>query len=251
MKSERQNRRIHLLLMIFAIILSISVVTFSCNKGSNEADNELSVAAVPLDLSVAQQRSDFKEYLEGTLILLQDNANADLFRGYDLSNFSDNDKQHVADRMVANHDFMKRLKGYQVIVKAIEKKYKASAFTKEQWDQIAKFGMSQGIYFLPGLKEKVKSMEEKTRASLQSDRNARTTLVDCCPCSARVEAANADLAVAIGGLSIYCLSLSSFPPAAAFCWAGAAAFYLYENERINSTEYWCDCMIEYYGGCVY
>jgi hypothetical protein len=111
--------------------------------------------------------------------------------------------------------------------------------------------MSRGIYFLPGLKEKVKSMEVKSLASLQNDRNARTTLVDCCPCSARVEQANADLAVAVAGLSIVCLGLSEFPPAAAFCWAGVAAFYLSQNSYINSTEYWCDCMFEYYGVCVY
>jgi hypothetical protein len=250
MKSEYQNRRIHLLLMIFVTILSSSVVILSCKKGNNEVDKELIVAPIPLDLSVAQQRSDFQKYLEGTLILLQDNANADLFRGYDLSHFSDNDKQHVANNMVANHDFMKRLKEYQAVVKYIEKKYKASSFTKEQWNQVAKFGIRQGIYFIPGLKKKVKDMEQKTLTLLQSSKDANTTMV-CCICSDMVDQANADLAASVAVLSVYCLGLSEFPPAAAFCWAGVAAYYLSQNAYINSTEYWCDCMITHYGGCVY
>jgi len=250
MKSENQNRRIHLLFMIFAIILSTNVVILSCKKGNNDVDKELSVAPIPLDLSVAQQRSDFQKYLEGTLILLQDNANANLFRGYDLLHFSDNDKQQVANNMVANHDFMKRVKEYQAVVKYIEKRYKASLFTKEQWDQIAKFGISQGIYFLPGLKKKVKDMELKTLALLQSGKDANTTMA-CCVCSDMVDQANAALAGSVAVLSVYCLGFSEFPPAAAFCWAGVAAYYLSQNSYINSTEYWCDCMITNYGGCVY
>lgn len=159
-------------------------------------------------------------------------------------------KKFIENKMLKDQVFMNKLDKYQDEVRYIENKYQASRFTKDQWSAIVKFGMSQEIYFLPGLKEKVKKMEEMALASLGNNNTARTNTI-CCPCSDMVDQANADLAAAVAGLSLYCLSLSSFPPAAAFCWAGVAALFLSQNASINSVEYWCDCMIANYGVCVY
>lgn len=86
---------------------------------------------------------------------------------------------------------------------------------------------------------------------MQNKKGTTTTSVYCCVCSDRVDQANADLAVEVAGLSRFCMELFEFPIAAGICYAGVFAFYLVENNRINSTEYWCDCMIENYGVCVY
>jgi uncharacterized protein YozE (UPF0346 family) len=169
------------------------------------------------------------------------------FRGYNLSNLSDNDKTQIANNMLKDHNFMNKLNDYQKMLRYIENKYHASAFTKEQFNKIAKFGMDRGIYFLPGLKEKVKKMEEKTLAFIQNKGNS--TL--CCVCSDRVELANADLAQSVEENAATCFALSEFPPAALFCWAALTAYFLEENQYINSTEYWCNCMYENYGYCVY
>ncbi len=113
---------------------------------------------------------------------------------------------------------------------------------------VAKFGVDNGIVFLPGLKDFVKGIERKSSEKVA---NQKQTKVLCCPCSDSVEQANADIGAAVAGLSVYCLSLSGFPPAAGFCWAGVAALYFAENDRINSTEFWFACMQSHYGICVY
>lgn len=228
---------------IFLFIAVTILIGLNCSRKED-------LTPIVLNLDDVKQQSDFKNYLEKTLNLLTDKSNISFFQGYDLSNLSNNDKTNIADNMLKDHNFMSKLMDYQKIVKYIEKKYRASSFTKEQWNEIAKFGMNQGIYFLPGLKEKVKNMEEKSFAMMQINNGNRGTFM-APSCADQVDAANAELASSVASMSGFCLLLSEFPPAAAICWAGVTAYFLSENARINSIEYWCDCMIANYGYCAY
>ncbi len=240
-----------LFLTIFSGIFITLVIFVSCQKGNKTSNTELSVVApIPLNLSDDKQQSDFKNYLKKTVSFLNDSSNTYLFRGYDLSNLSDNDKTQIANNMLKDHNFMSKLNEYQGMLRYIENRYRASAFTKEQWKEVIKFGMDQGIYFLPGLKGKVKKMEEKSLALMQSKRDATTNFA-VGDCADMVDQANADLGWAVASLSIMCLNFSGFPPAAAFCWASVLALFWSENYRINSIEYWCACMFATYGVCVY
>jgi len=63
--------------------------------------------------------------------------------------------------MVKDNYFLNKLNEYKSVLTYLENRYRVSAFTKEQWKNIIKLGMDSGIYFLPGLKEKVRKMEEK------------------------------------------------------------------------------------------
>ena len=241
-----------LFLTIVAGILVSVVVIVSCQKGINASNTELSVAAItPLNLSDEKQQDDFQNYLKKTVDFLNDSSFTYLFRGYNLSNLSKDEKNQIANNMLKDHNFMNRLNAYQGMLRNIEKSYRISTFTKDQWTEIIKLGMVKGIYFLPGFKEKVRNMEEKALALVQNKRGTTTTSVICCQCSDRVDQANIDLALEVAGLSRFCLGLSEAPIVAAICWAGVLAFYLVEDNRINSIEYWCDCMIENYGICVY
>ena len=239
-------------LTIFVGILVTVVVLVSCQKGINTSNAELNDAApIPLNLSDEKHQSDFQNYLKKTVDFLNDKSFTYLFRGYNLSNLSRNDKEQIAANMLKDHNFMKKLNAYQSMLGSIEKRYRVSAFTKEQWKEVIKFGMNRGIYFLPGLKEKVKNMEIKSFSFMQSNSNIKTEIYGGTICSDMVDAENESLGSEIQGLVGFCLGLTRFPAAAAICWAGTLAFYLLENGRINSTGYWCDCMITNYGTCVY
>jgi hypothetical protein len=219
----------------------ITLIGFNCSRKAVEAP-------IPFNLADESQQSDFKNYLEVTLIFLNDRPLSNFFKGYNLSNLSDKDKAQIGNNMTKDPNFMDKMNSYIRSVRYIENKYKASKFSKEQWRQIAKFGVNEGIYFMPGLKERVKLMEEKAIALLHGKDNVAAP---CCVCSDQVDAANAQLAESVAQMTITCLAFAEVPVAAALCYAGVTAFYLEENSRINSTEYWCDCMIANYGVCVY
>ncbi len=251
MKPKSPKQKMRLFITIFSGIFIGSIIFISCQKGINKLNTEFSVAVpIPLNLSDDQQQSDFENYLKKTVNFLNDSSNTYLFQGYDLSNLSSNDKTQIANNMLKDHNFMNKLNVYQGMLKYIEKRYRASAFTKEQWNEVIKFGMDRGIYFLKGLKEKVRNMEEKSLAMMQNNKG-NMNVPSIGSCTSAVDAANTELGYEVGMIALTCVHMSEFPPAAAFCWAGLAAYYYFENNRINSTGFWCDCMISNYGYCVY
>ncbi len=227
----------------FGKLLFIAATTILIGLSCSRTMDQMPVR---FNLSDKSQQEDFQNYLESSLNILNDSLVSSFFKGYNLSNISETEKRQIANNMAKDQGFMKKLNIYIEFTKSIEKKYKASSFTKEQWYQIAKFGVNKGIYFLPGLKEKVRLMEEKSAGASQGKANVAGTT-----CSDQVENDNAELAETVAALNLNCLVYAEFPIVAAICFAGVEALYLEENSRINSNEYWCDCMIANYGTCVY
>lgn len=252
MKLISLKNKMHFYNTIFAGILIAVVVLISCQKGIKLSNEELNEAApITLDLSDNKQQSDFQNFLKKTVDFLNDRSFSYLFRGYNLSNLSNSDKELIAENMMKDKTFMNKLTAYQEEFKTIEKKYRISAFSKEQRSEVIKFGMDRRIYFLPGLKEKVRNMEIKSFPLIQSNNSIKTENYGGTICSSLVDDANEQLGNEVLIIGSICSGLYANPVAALICWAGLGAWYLYEDNRINSTEYWCNCMIANYGACVY
>jgi hypothetical protein len=245
------NLKNRFLFSVFALLIIVSILVGSCQKRENDSNAEI-IAPVALNLSDVTQQSDFKQFLLGTTDILNDNGQNKFYSGYNTAALNENEKKAIVNRMIKNESYMEKFSNFHSVIVHLEKKYQVSKFTRTQWAEVAKFATAQEIHFLPGLKEKVKRMEEMSRAAaLQTGRGAGTNEVPCCVCSDAVEEAEEELVLAIASLSVTCLYMSEFPPAALACWVMVGAVYLSQNSYINSVEFWCDCMIEHYGVCVY
>lgn len=168
MKPKPSNHKVRLSLMVFAGIVISFVIIISCQKSIKTSNADTTsiaefrvVAPIPLNLADGKQKSDFQNYLKITVDFLRDSTYTYLFRGYNLSSLSDNDKTQIANNMVKDNYFMNKLNEYRGVLTYLENRYRVSAFTKEQWKNVIKLGMDSGIYFLPGLKEKVIKWRKK------------------------------------------------------------------------------------------
>ena len=104
-----------------------------------------------LDLSQPEQQKDFLKYLKATISMLEDTSMKRKMKGYPLNNLSDSNKQQIANKMIEDTAFFKRLNDYFAYIRTFENKYHISQFSKEELDEVIRFGASNGIYFISSM----------------------------------------------------------------------------------------------------
>ena len=121
----------------------------------------ISAQGQKLDLTQPEQQKDFLQYLRGTVSLLEDKSIKEMTKGVELKKISDSTKQQLGYEMMRDTAYFKRLYAYFDFLKVLEGKYQISKFSKEEWEEVARFGASHGIYFLSAMKnrnEKIDSL---------------------------------------------------------------------------------------------
>ncbi len=108
-----------------------------------------------LDLTQPEQQKDFLKYLRTTISLLQDPGVKEKYKGKDLENLSDSSKQRIADKMIKDTTYFKRLYEYFDFMKLLDSKYRISQFSSKDWKEVAQFGAKHGIYFISPIKKTV------------------------------------------------------------------------------------------------
>lgn len=106
-----------------------------------------------LDLTQSDQQKDFLKYLKTTISLLEDSRVKKMMKGYNLDKLSDSNKQQIAQKMMNDTSYFKRLYSYFDFLKILEKKYHISQFSQKEWKEIAQFGAKHGIYFISAMKK--------------------------------------------------------------------------------------------------
>jgi len=112
-----------------------------------------------LDLTQPEQQKDFLKYLKTTISLLQDSSMKSKMMGYDLKNLSDSNKQEIANYMMKDTSYFKRLYAYFDWMKIMEEKYCLSQFSRKEWEEITHFGAKYGLYYISAMKRR-KEREE-------------------------------------------------------------------------------------------
>jgi len=107
-----------------------------------------------LDLTQPEQQKDFLQYLRSTVSLLEDKSIKEMTRGVELKKISDSTKQKLGNEMMRDTTYFKRLYAYFDFLKVLEGKYQISKFSKVEWEEVARFGASHGIYFLSPMKKR-------------------------------------------------------------------------------------------------
>src|SRR5258705_13669967 len=76
-----------------------------------------------LDLTQPEQQKDFLQYLRSTVSLLEDKSIKESTKGIPLKKTSDSDKQQIANEIMKDTTYFKRLYAYFDFLKVLESKY--------------------------------------------------------------------------------------------------------------------------------
>jgi hypothetical protein len=113
----------------------------------------VSAQEIRLDLTKLEQQKDFLQYLRSTISLLENKSVKEMTKKIQSKNLSDSAKQQqVAYEMMRDTTYFKRLYAYFDFLKILESKYHISKFSKEEWEEVARFGANHGIYFLSAMR---------------------------------------------------------------------------------------------------
>jgi hypothetical protein len=116
-----------------------------------------------LDLTQPEQQKDFLQYLKSTVSLLEDKSIKEMTKGVEVKKISDSAKQQLGYEMMRDTTYFKRLYAYFDFLKVLEGKYHISKFSKEEWEEVARFGASHGIYFLSTMKKRNEKIDSLPR----------------------------------------------------------------------------------------
>jgi hypothetical protein len=95
--------------------------------------------------------------------LLEDKSIKEMTKGVELKKISDSTKHQLGYAMIRDTTYFKKLYAYFDFLKDLEGKYHISEFSKEEWEEVARFGANHGIYFLSAMKkrnEKIDSLHD-------------------------------------------------------------------------------------------
>lgn len=106
-----------------------------------------------LDLTHPEQQKDFLEYLRRTVSLLEDSSLKKMASNMNLQKISDSSKQRLAESIMKDTVYFKKLNSYFDFLKLLESRYQISKFSKSEWETIGRFGAEHGIYFLSRLQK--------------------------------------------------------------------------------------------------
>lgn len=104
-----------------------------------------------LDLSKTEQQKDFSKYLRTMISLLEDKSIKDMMMGYNLKNLSDSNKHQIANNIMKDTAYFKRLNDYFAFSRLLDYKYGISKFTQNEWSEIVSFGAKNGVFFISAL----------------------------------------------------------------------------------------------------
>jgi len=136
-----------------------------------------------LDLTQPEQQKDFLEYLRRTVSLLEDKSIKEMTKGVEFKNISDSTKQQLGNEIMRDTAYFKRLNAYFDFLKVLEGKYHISKFSKEEWEEIARFGASHEIYFLSAMKKRNEKIDSLPRLPNYFPATPRLKVKDTIPTS--------------------------------------------------------------------
>jgi hypothetical protein len=106
-----------------------------------------------LDLSAPEQKKDFLQFMQSSISLLSDNSFKEMMKGYDLKNFTDSNKFDVVKKIMNDSTYSNRLMSHFSFMQKLEKKYRISNFSSNEWAEVARLGAENGIYFTDAMKK--------------------------------------------------------------------------------------------------
>lgn len=151
-------------------------------------------------------------------------------------------KNAIYGFIVKQQDYMNRLAEFQRRFQKLNQKYDVSHYNSEQWKRIITLTQRGGTFFFPDAKARILLKSSKVNSNVSG-------LVAATPCADGYDALEVEIGTNVLEMSVAC-TLGGITPAAAICWAAVTAYYLYMNDYLEN-DYWCECMINNYGSCLY
>ncbi|MBB1283886.1 hypothetical protein HRH25_05840 [Flavisolibacter sp. BT320] len=138
--------------------------------------------------------------------------------------------------------FQKELDLFSQITNRLNDKYNIKSYTKMDWEKLLRSTHKAGIFLFPDAKKKIID-------KLESRKRVSSARIYDTPCADAYEQQELLISGLMVGFATSC-GFGGISPTAIICWAAAVGTYAFLQYDLENN-FWCRCMMEHYGACLY